>query len=513
MLPFSRFPDADARARPGDALDRRGHGHRPDRSAWPSPRASWRPATGCPRAGTVFLSLADRDKATGVEAAAALRRARLRDRRHRRAPPTHLRGHGHRRSPRVVAKLGEPTGTDAVELIAAGKVAAGRQQPAGPRARGPTAPTSAPRPASHGVPLLTTAAAGLAAANGMADWASHALRVRTCRSTTGRRADAAERSSRPCAGRRAGDASRPARRRPDDHGRVGRRCANPCMTASGTAGHGAELARYVDLAPLGAVVVKSLSAEPWPGNPAPRVHETAGRHAQRGRPAGPGVEAWLRDELPAAARHRGPVVASIWGRTVEDYARGRRAAGRRARRGRRRRGQPVVPEPRGPRRDMFAHSPDGRPRRRWRPPPAAAGRAGPSSARTSTDLVPIADAARRRRRRGGHAGQHRAGHGHRPRHPALPAGQRRGRAVGPGHPPGRGAGRARRARRAARPARSSASAAWSTRESTPSSCCWPAPRRSRSARPPSPIPRARPPCCDDLEDWCRRHRIARRRAN
>ena len=30
---------------------------------------------------------------------------------------------------------------------------------------------------------------------------------------------------------------------------------NPVMTASGTAGHGAELARYMDLSTLGAVVV------------------------------------------------------------------------------------------------------------------------------------------------------------------------------------------------------------------------------------------------------------------
>ncbi|MEZ5278856.1 MAG: hypothetical protein R2770_00140 [Acidimicrobiales bacterium] len=49
----------------------------------------------------------------------------------------------------------------------------------------------------------------------------------------------------------------------------------PVMTASGTAGHGAELGAFQDLSALGAVVVKSLSAEPWAGNPAPRVHETA----------------------------------------------------------------------------------------------------------------------------------------------------------------------------------------------------------------------------------------------
>ena len=49
--------------------------------------------------------------------------------------------------------------------------------------------------------------------------------------------------------------------------------ANPVMTASGTAGHGVELAEYGDLSALGALVVKSLAAQPWAGNPSPRVHE------------------------------------------------------------------------------------------------------------------------------------------------------------------------------------------------------------------------------------------------
>jgi dihydroorotate dehydrogenase (NAD+) catalytic subunit len=48
--------------------------------------------------------------------------------------------------------------------------------------------------------------------------------------------------------------------------------SNPVLTASGTSGHGTELSEYGALADLGAVVVKSLSVEPWPGNPAPRVH-------------------------------------------------------------------------------------------------------------------------------------------------------------------------------------------------------------------------------------------------
>ncbi len=96
---------------------------------------------------------------------------------------------------------------------------------------------------------------------------------------------------------------------------------NPIMTASGTAGHGAELARYLDLGALAAVVVKSLSAEPWPGNPAPRVRETAAGVLNSVGLQGPGVAAWLADELPPLLATGARGVASIWGRSVEDYRR------------------------------------------------------------------------------------------------------------------------------------------------------------------------------------------------
>lgn len=96
---------------------------------------------------------------------------------------------------------------------------------------------------------------------------------------------------------------------------------NPVLTASGTAGHGAELAPYVDLATLGAVVVKSLSADPWPGNPAPRVVETPSGMLNSVGLQGPGIVAWLHDELPALNDRGARVVASIWGRSPADFAR------------------------------------------------------------------------------------------------------------------------------------------------------------------------------------------------
>jgi dihydroorotate dehydrogenase (NAD+) catalytic subunit len=95
--------------------------------------------------------------------------------------------------------------------------------------------------------------------------------------------------------------------------------ASPVMTASGTAGHGAELGAYIDLASIGAVVVKSLATYSWAGNPSPRVCPVPGGMLNSVGLQGPGVEAWLSDELPALEASGARVVASIWGRRVEDY--------------------------------------------------------------------------------------------------------------------------------------------------------------------------------------------------
>ncbi len=95
---------------------------------------------------------------------------------------------------------------------------------------------------------------------------------------------------------------------------------SPVLTASGTAGHGAELAGSVDLGRLGAVVVKSLTVGPWPGNPAPRVHPTPAGMINSVGLQGPGVRRWLADDLPGLVAAGATVVASIWGRTVDEFA-------------------------------------------------------------------------------------------------------------------------------------------------------------------------------------------------
>lgn len=94
---------------------------------------------------------------------------------------------------------------------------------------------------------------------------------------------------------------------------------NPVMTASGTAGHGAELQAFFDLDRLGAHVVKSLAAYEWAGNPSPRVHPAGVGMVNAVGLQGPGVAAWMADDLPALISTGTRVVASIWGRTVADY--------------------------------------------------------------------------------------------------------------------------------------------------------------------------------------------------
>jgi dihydroorotate dehydrogenase (NAD+) catalytic subunit len=96
--------------------------------------------------------------------------------------------------------------------------------------------------------------------------------------------------------------------------------ANEVMTASGTAGYGTELAAYMDLSALGAVVVKSLAAYEWAGNPAPRLHPTAQGMLNAVGLQGPGIPYWLDHVLPALLHTGATVVASIWGRSVDDYA-------------------------------------------------------------------------------------------------------------------------------------------------------------------------------------------------
>jgi dihydroorotate dehydrogenase (NAD+) catalytic subunit len=96
---------------------------------------------------------------------------------------------------------------------------------------------------------------------------------------------------------------------------------NPVIAASGTFGYGDEVGRLCPPDRLGAVTVKSLAAFEWSGNPAPRLApvEGGGMINSVGL-QGPGVEHWIEHGLPKVRALGARVFASLWGRTVEDFA-------------------------------------------------------------------------------------------------------------------------------------------------------------------------------------------------
>lgn len=94
---------------------------------------------------------------------------------------------------------------------------------------------------------------------------------------------------------------------------------SPVLTASGTCGYGAELAPFAELARLGGIVAKSLTLEPRRGNPPPRIAETPSGMLNAISLENVGVEAFLREKLPAVPEGV-PVVASVFGTDVEEYA-------------------------------------------------------------------------------------------------------------------------------------------------------------------------------------------------
>jgi len=94
---------------------------------------------------------------------------------------------------------------------------------------------------------------------------------------------------------------------------------NPVMTASGTFGYGQEYADYVDLNHLGAIVVKGLSLLPRPGNPPPRIMETAGGMLNAIGLQNIGVDAFIEEKLPYLRQYDVAVIANIYGESYTEY--------------------------------------------------------------------------------------------------------------------------------------------------------------------------------------------------
>jgi carbamoyl-phosphate synthase large subunit len=173
VLPFDRFPGVDTLLGPemrstGEVM---GIGSTFGLAFAKSQIAA---GTRLPSEGAVFLSLADRDKAGGLEAARTFHELGF-ELLATSGTAAFLESQDIPVAT-VVAKVGESGASDAVDLIASGRVQLVVNTP---RGRGPRADGLHIRSAAraHQVPCLTTVAAARAAATGIVEWRRHGLSV------------------------------------------------------------------------------------------------------------------------------------------------------------------------------------------------------------------------------------------------------------------------------------------------------------------------------------------------
>ncbi len=94
---------------------------------------------------------------------------------------------------------------------------------------------------------------------------------------------------------------------------------NPIMVASGTFGYGREMEKLVDLARLGGLIPKTITAEPRPGNAPWRTVETPSGMLNSIGLDNDGIEAFVSHHLPYLRSLGIPVIVSIAGRDCEEF--------------------------------------------------------------------------------------------------------------------------------------------------------------------------------------------------
>ena len=94
---------------------------------------------------------------------------------------------------------------------------------------------------------------------------------------------------------------------------------NPVLAASGTFGFGREYNEFYDVGRLGGIVGKGLTLEPREGNDGTRIAETPSGMLNCVGLQNPGVEAFIKDELPFMLGRGCAAIANAAGSTVSDY--------------------------------------------------------------------------------------------------------------------------------------------------------------------------------------------------
>lgn len=99
---------------------------------------------------------------------------------------------------------------------------------------------------------------------------------------------------------------------------------NPINTASGTFGNGWQFEGFYDVGQLGAITTKGCAAEPWDGNPAPRMCELPSGIMNSVGLQNPGVREFVRsygDYLQSLDDRGCRVICQVVGHSIEEYVR------------------------------------------------------------------------------------------------------------------------------------------------------------------------------------------------
>jgi len=102
-----------------------------------------------------------------------------------------------------------------------------------------------------------------------------------------------------------------------DFGKV--KFKNPVITASGTFGFGREYNEIYDINILGGISTKGITRERRDGNSGMRIHETASGIMNSVGLENPGVEGFLKDEIPLLESLDTNVIVNIGGACESDY--------------------------------------------------------------------------------------------------------------------------------------------------------------------------------------------------
>ncbi|MEW6553147.1 MAG: dihydroorotate dehydrogenase [Actinomycetota bacterium] len=100
---------------------------------------------------------------------------------------------------------------------------------------------------------------------------------------------------------------------------TGIRLKNPVLVSSGTFGNGREYAEWLDIEKLGGLTTKSVTLEPCPGNPPPRLWETPCGMLNSIGLENKGLEHFLAEELPWLSGLDLPVWVNVAGFSSGEY--------------------------------------------------------------------------------------------------------------------------------------------------------------------------------------------------